>query len=236
MPEELEDLELFVGQWRMTPSFATNASGAPHALTTFEWLAGKRFLIQRWEVEHPDAPDGIAIIGFDMAKTAYLQHYFDSRGSPACTRWDWPTMSGRFSGSPSTPTSHSVSSGTFVRVAVRSSEAGRVRTTRVQAGLRISISPTARWHSSAGADLPWGQRGPRAAADRRIRTTERPPPAGVPGACPGEESNLDHSSRKRVLHPLTWAADPAIPRDARGRPQPGSMTAASTRSLIGIPI
>lgn len=80
MPEELEDLELFVGQWRMTPSFATNASGAPHTLTTFEWLAGKRFLIQRWKVEHPDAPDGIAIIGFDMAKTAYLQHYFDSRG------------------------------------------------------------------------------------------------------------------------------------------------------------
>ncbi len=79
MPEELEALEPFVGQWRMVPSFA-NASDAPSAFTTFEWLAGKRFLIQRWEVEHPDAPDGIAIIGLDPPKTAYLQHYFDSRG------------------------------------------------------------------------------------------------------------------------------------------------------------
>jgi hypothetical protein len=31
-------------------------------------------------VEHPDAPDGIAIIGFDEDRATYLQHYFDSRG------------------------------------------------------------------------------------------------------------------------------------------------------------
>jgi len=80
MPEELVDLEPFVGQWRMTPSFAANASDVPHGFTTFEWLPGRRFLLQRWEVEHPDAPDGIAIIGFDPARSAYLQHYFDSRG------------------------------------------------------------------------------------------------------------------------------------------------------------
>lgn len=28
-----------------------------------------------------DAPDGIAIIGFDPDETALLQHYFDSRGT-----------------------------------------------------------------------------------------------------------------------------------------------------------
>jgi hypothetical protein len=50
------------------------------AQTTFEWLPGKCFLIQRWEVDHPDAPDGIAIIGFDQEKTTLVQHYFDSRG------------------------------------------------------------------------------------------------------------------------------------------------------------
>jgi len=80
MPEQLDDLEPFVGRWRMAPSFAPSASDAPNALTSFEWLAGRSFLIQRWEVEHPDTPDGIAIIGFDPGKTAYLQHYFDSRG------------------------------------------------------------------------------------------------------------------------------------------------------------
>jgi hypothetical protein len=78
--EGLDALEPFIGQWKMTAGFAPNTSDAPHALTTFEWLAGRRFLIQRWEVEHPDAPDGIAIIGFDSTNAGYLQRYFDSRG------------------------------------------------------------------------------------------------------------------------------------------------------------
>ncbi|MGH2992653.1 MAG: hypothetical protein ACRDL1_03860 [Solirubrobacterales bacterium] len=34
----------------------------------FEWLPGERFLVQHWEVPHPDAPDGIAIIGFDRGR------------------------------------------------------------------------------------------------------------------------------------------------------------------------
>lgn len=36
--------------------------------------------MQRWTVDHPDAPDGIAIIGLADAAADYLQHYFDSRG------------------------------------------------------------------------------------------------------------------------------------------------------------
>jgi hypothetical protein len=47
--------------------------------TVFEWMAGERFVVQRWEVPHPEAPDGIAIIGAD-SPSPYLQHYFDSRG------------------------------------------------------------------------------------------------------------------------------------------------------------
>ena len=31
----------------------------------FEWMAGEQFLIERWEVPVPEAPDGLAIIGFD---------------------------------------------------------------------------------------------------------------------------------------------------------------------------
>jgi hypothetical protein len=76
----LEPLDVFVGVWSMVTSFAPNPADAPRARTTFEWLPGRRFLIQQWEVEHPDAPDGIAIIGFDADKATLLQHYFDSRG------------------------------------------------------------------------------------------------------------------------------------------------------------
>ncbi len=47
---------------------------------SFEWVTGGHFLVQRWEVAHADAPDGIAIIGSDVPGEAYRQHYFDSRG------------------------------------------------------------------------------------------------------------------------------------------------------------
>jgi hypothetical protein len=33
------------------------------ARVSFDWLPGKRFLIQRWQVPIPEAPDGIAISG-----------------------------------------------------------------------------------------------------------------------------------------------------------------------------
>jgi hypothetical protein len=47
---------------------------------TFEWLAGRRFLIERWSIEMPEAPDGIAIIGAGDDPDGLRQHYFDSRG------------------------------------------------------------------------------------------------------------------------------------------------------------
>jgi hypothetical protein len=51
------------------------------ARVVFEWLLGERFVVQRWSVPVPEAPDGIAIIGADQSKKDhYLQHYFDSRG------------------------------------------------------------------------------------------------------------------------------------------------------------
>ena len=78
--DALEALDALVGEWSMISSFAEDAANPPQARTTFEWLPGRRFLIQRWEVDHPDAPDGIAIIGFDAERGSLRQHYFDSRG------------------------------------------------------------------------------------------------------------------------------------------------------------
>src|SRR5712691_1320258 len=73
--KSLESLDVFVGEWSIATSLAPNPGDAPRARTTFEWLTGRRFLVQRWEVEHPEAPDGIAIIGFDTDKATYLQHF-----------------------------------------------------------------------------------------------------------------------------------------------------------------
>lgn len=76
---QLDGLDIFVGRWRMTASFEHDGT-PPLAETTFEWLEGRGFLIQRWHVDHPDAPDGIAIIGSDPDGADYQQNYFDSRG------------------------------------------------------------------------------------------------------------------------------------------------------------
>ncbi len=72
----LSKLDALVGEWRMEASFAD----APAGRAVFEWLAGGQFLVQRWEVPHPQAPDGIAIIGLAPEGGGYSQHYFDSRG------------------------------------------------------------------------------------------------------------------------------------------------------------
>jgi hypothetical protein len=77
----LEALEPFVGEWSLLAAFGDEAPVDIGAWVSFEWLPGERFLVQRWEVPVPEAPDGIAIIGPDPKREGgYLQHYFDSRG------------------------------------------------------------------------------------------------------------------------------------------------------------
>jgi hypothetical protein len=78
--QALDPLDALVGEWSMRSSLTPAGEAGPRARSTFAWLAGRRFLIQRWEVDHPDAPDGIAVIGFDEAGGTLLQHSFDSRG------------------------------------------------------------------------------------------------------------------------------------------------------------
>jgi hypothetical protein len=50
------------------------------ARVSFEWLEGRAFLIERWTVDLPEAPDGIAIIGEGDEPERFRQYYFDSRG------------------------------------------------------------------------------------------------------------------------------------------------------------
>jgi hypothetical protein len=77
----LEELTPFVGEWKILAALGDEPGADIGARATFEWLAGERFLIERWEIPVPDAPDGVAIIGADpKSEGKYLQHYFDSRG------------------------------------------------------------------------------------------------------------------------------------------------------------
>ncbi|MEY2442936.1 MAG: hypothetical protein QOJ46_2362 [bacterium] len=77
----IERLAALVGEWAMVPHFKGLPPADVDARVVFEWMPGKRFLIQRWEIPVPEAPDGIAIIGADPESEGnFLQHYFDSRG------------------------------------------------------------------------------------------------------------------------------------------------------------
>jgi hypothetical protein len=74
-------LEPLVGTWKLVATFKNVPPADIGARATFEWLSGRQFLIERWEVPMPEAPDGIAVIGADPKREGgYLQHYFDSRG------------------------------------------------------------------------------------------------------------------------------------------------------------
>ena len=79
--ERNEQLAPLIGEWSMTMIMPgaeeTPDIGAP---VTFEWMGDKAFLLERWTVPIPEAPDGLALIGWDDARGRFLQHYFDERG------------------------------------------------------------------------------------------------------------------------------------------------------------
>ena len=79
MDEARTRLERFIGEWTLLVTFPGAPSGEGGRVV-FEWVTGEQFLIQRWEVPVPEAPDGLAVIGFDDSRGTFLQHYFDSRG------------------------------------------------------------------------------------------------------------------------------------------------------------
>ena len=66
----LRALDRFVGEWTMA---AAPPGGPPRpggARVRFEWLDGGAFLVQRWSVELPEAPDGTAIISYTRVDQA----------------------------------------------------------------------------------------------------------------------------------------------------------------------
>ncbi len=78
--ERLDRLEPLVGEWRIeAPGQPLPSELAGDARTTFEWILGGAFLLQRSSVPVPEAPDGYSVIGTDSGDR-YTQHYFDSRG------------------------------------------------------------------------------------------------------------------------------------------------------------
>jgi Protein of unknown function (DUF1579) len=77
--QELQHLDVLVGDWEITLDNPLEQGAKVRGRTSFEWLEGGRFLIQRSRAEDP-FPDGITVIGWDDDRGTCVMHYFDSRG------------------------------------------------------------------------------------------------------------------------------------------------------------
>src|SRR5215813_7984503 len=108
----LERLGVFVGEWKTeitSMSFHSDPSAVVGGHTSFRWLEGGAFLLQRSEVPNTEFPRSTAVIGPDDAAGTYEMLYFDSRGVSRIYRmtlsgWIWtlwrdfPDFSQRFNG------------------------------------------------------------------------------------------------------------------------------------------
>jgi hypothetical protein len=75
----LEPFEALIGTWA-TDAKHRLVDYAVQGRTTFEWLEGRRFLIQRSTVDHELFPDALAVIGPPETGDGLVLESFDSRG------------------------------------------------------------------------------------------------------------------------------------------------------------
>jgi hypothetical protein len=70
------NLDALVGAWATEATFPNGVSGT--GTTTFEWVLGGAFLLQRAKADLDGPPEGLCVIGAEG--DGFVQHYFDSRG------------------------------------------------------------------------------------------------------------------------------------------------------------
>jgi hypothetical protein len=77
---KLESFAALIGEWTMELTHPAVEDTVIRGWTSYEWLEGGRFLLQRAVNEHPDFPDSLSVIGVMEGHTDLSMQYFDSRG------------------------------------------------------------------------------------------------------------------------------------------------------------
>lgn len=75
-------LDVLVGEWIYEIVHPLAPGTTVRGTTTFEWMEGGRFLIER-STAQPPFPSGLSLVGRedpDDANSPLVMHYFDSRG------------------------------------------------------------------------------------------------------------------------------------------------------------
>ena len=76
----LRRLDFLLGEWRTEGTHPQLAGQTLNGRTSFERHEGGAFVIMRTHVDHPEIPDGVAIIGSDDGAGTFAMVYFDERG------------------------------------------------------------------------------------------------------------------------------------------------------------
>jgi hypothetical protein len=75
----LDPMKPFIGLWRTTGTHPLVPGTTFHGRTAFEWLEGGAFVVMRSEIDEPEVPSGVAVIGSDDAAGTFTMVYFDER-------------------------------------------------------------------------------------------------------------------------------------------------------------
>jgi Protein of unknown function (DUF1579) len=76
----LEAFKVLLGEWATIGTHPMVPGKTFHGRTTFEWIEGGAFLLTRSEIDEPEIPSGISILGSDDVTHKYFMLYFDERG------------------------------------------------------------------------------------------------------------------------------------------------------------
>jgi hypothetical protein len=74
-----ERLQALIGEWAIEAKPPGGPPWPGGGRVTFEWLEGVALLIERFHVDLPEAPDGVAVIGCDGLSDTFYQLYTDER-------------------------------------------------------------------------------------------------------------------------------------------------------------
>jgi hypothetical protein len=76
----LDVLQPFIGEWSVEGRHVALPNVVIRGRSVFEWWGDRAFLMHHSNLDHPDFPDSIAVIGPTQPDGGLAQHYFDSRG------------------------------------------------------------------------------------------------------------------------------------------------------------
>jgi hypothetical protein len=76
----LEPFQALIGNWTIEMTHPMVEDTVVRGRATYEWLEGRRFLLQRAVNDHPDFPDSLSVIGVMEGESDLSMQYFDSRG------------------------------------------------------------------------------------------------------------------------------------------------------------